>query len=90
MGYSELIKSISSTTEMKAETVRIVLDGFKDVVMQTLSEGDNVSVPQFGIFKVKTVEARVARNPRTGEQVNVPAHNSVRFRPSSTLKNYVY
>ena len=58
-------------------------------ITHTLKKGDEVSVAGLGIFSAKTRAARTARNPRTGEAVNVPAMRVPKFRPAKALKDSV-
>jgi nucleoid DNA-binding protein len=45
-----------------------------------------VSIAKFGIFTKGERKAREARNPRTGEMVNVPARGNIKFQPAKTVK----
>jgi len=56
-----------------------------DIISQAAAVGETVSVPKFGKFEVKVKPAHKARNPRTGDQIDVPDKLVVKFRPSSTL-----
>lgn len=66
-----------------------VVDKVFDTIVGALKGGDEVSVAGFGIFSVKQRAARKARNPRTGEMVNVPATKAPKFRPAKALKDAV-
>lgn len=89
MNKKELIKAISEKTEMTQKTVGEVVDATFDVIEDTLMDGEDVSIANFGKFVVVEKEASVKRNPATGQPVNVPAHNVVKFKASSTLKENV-
>ena len=54
-----------------------------------LVSGHEVSIDKFGIFKVVKLAERSGHNPRTGEEITIPAHKSVAFTPSKTLKDAV-
>jgi nucleoid DNA-binding protein len=56
-----------------------------DVIAQAAAAGETVAVPKFGKFEVKVKPAHKARNPRTGDQIDVPDKLVIKFRPSSTL-----
>jgi DNA-binding protein HU-beta len=60
-----------------------------DFVTSNLRNGEEVSIAGLGIFVSKPRAARVARNPRTGEMVNVPASRAPKFRPAKALKDAV-
>lgn len=74
--------------DSKAAAERVV-DGIFDAIVGSLKKGEEVSIAGFGIFNVKNRAARQARNPRTGEMVNVPATRVPKFRASKTLKDAV-
>jgi DNA-binding protein HU-beta len=65
------------------------VDVMIESITKTLKSGDEVSVAGLGIFSAKTRAARTARNPRTGESVNVPAMKVPKFRPAKALKDAV-
>lgn len=67
----------------------LVVDGFLNAVKQALARGDNIEIRGFGTFKVRHRKARLARNPRTGEPVRVPARSAPVFKPSRYLRAQV-
>lgn len=82
------------------EAVHAVLDGTKveaekavdvvfDSITNTIKKGEDVSVAGFGIFSGKMRAARTARNPRTGEAIEVPEMRVPKFRASKSLKDTV-
>jgi DNA-binding protein HU-beta len=58
---------------------------FFDQISGALAKGSEVRIHGFGNFRVLQRAARMGRNPRTGEEVRVPARKVVRFAPSTTL-----
>ena len=64
----------------------LVVDGFLNAVKQALEQGNSIEIRGFGTFKVHHRKARMARNPRTGEPVKVPARTSPVFKPSKHLR----
>ena len=73
-------------TKVQAEEV---VDGLFDAIVSSLKKGDEVSIAGFGIFSVKQRAARMARNPKTGEQVKVAAKRVPKVRPAKGLKDMV-
>lgn len=73
-------------TKVQAEEI---VDGIFDSIVQTLKKGGEVSIAGFGIFSVKARAARMARNPKTGEQVKVAAKKVPKFRPAKGLKDAI-
>lgn len=62
-----------------------IVAGFRDALGKALKRGDAVSIRGFGTFKVVKREAKRGRNPRTGEPIEIPAHEVVKFTPSKSL-----
>ena len=60
-----------------------------DAIVNSMKKGDEVSIAGLGIFSVKARAARTARNPRTGEMVQVPAMKIPKFRAAKALKEAV-
>jgi DNA-binding protein HU-beta len=60
-----------------------------DSIVNTLKKGEEVSIAGLGIFSVKARAARQARNPRTGETLQVPAMKVPKFRAAKALKEAV-
>ena len=72
----------------KAESSRMV-DYIIETITETLVAGDEVSLAGLGIFSAKMRAARTARNPRTGEPIDVPAMKVPKFRAAKALKDAV-
>lgn len=64
----------------------LVVDGFLNAVKLALSQGENIEIRGFGTFKVRKRKTRMARNPRTGESVEVPSRAVPVFKPSKHLR----
>lgn len=73
-------------TKVQAEEV---VDGMMGAIVSTLQKGGEVSIAGLGIFSVKQRAARMARNPKTGEQVKVAAMKVPKFRAAKALKDAV-
>jgi integration host factor subunit alpha len=65
-----------------AYCVEAILEAMKD----TLAQGEDVKVPGFGTFHVRKKRTRVGRNPKTGEETEIPPHTVVTFTASEQLK----
>lgn len=73
-------------TKVQAEEV---VESVINEIVGALKKGDEVSIAGLGIFSTKQRAARVARNPRTGASVNVPAMKVPKFRAAKALKDAV-
>ena len=85
---TEFVAGISTQFENRAQAqaaFKIVMDGIASV----LKFGDNLNIKGFGSFKVEERAARKGRNPRTGEEMEIPASRTVKFTPSSVLKDEI-
>jgi DNA-binding protein HU-beta len=86
MTKAELIEAVAEKAgTTKADTEK-VLGAFFEEVVATGKKGDKVAWPGFGSFSTTKSEARMGRNPQTGEQVKIAASTRMRFTASSTLK----
>jgi len=83
---AEWVQGKTSGTKVQAEEI---VEGLIEAIVGALKKGDEVSIAGLGIFSVKARAARTARNPRTGETVNVPAMNVPKFRAAKALKDAV-
>jgi len=89
MNKMELIASIAEKTGMKKRDIEIVLNGFVEVVKETLKKGDKVSLIGFGTFGIREKKARTGVNPRTKEKITIPAKKAPYFKPGKELKEEV-
>ena len=78
-------EQIGGTKSQAEETVNTVVDS----ITNSLKSGEEVSISGLGIFSAKTRAARTARNPRTGEAIEVPEMRVPKFRPAKALKDAV-
>ena len=89
MTKKEIVKQISeSIDETQLKTKEIVQKTFDAIVETLVSEG-RIELRNFGVFAVKQRKERKARNPRTGEKVDVPAKNVVTFKPGKQMEELV-
>ncbi|WP_433289023.1 HU family DNA-binding protein [Pseudonocardia sp. CA-142604] len=65
------------------------VDGLLETIVDAVRSGDSVSLTGFGVFTSRARAARVARNPRTGETVDVPATTVPAFRPGTAFRTAV-
>lgn len=66
-----------------------VVDAFLNAIKRAVSDGKHIEIRGFGTFKVRQRRTRMARNPRTGEPVSVPARAVPVFKPSRLFKDDV-
>ena len=89
MTKNELARELADDFELPRRQVAELVDGILDRITQVLKSGDKVQLTPFGQFKIRDRAARVARNPQTGEPVNVPAKRVLKFIAGRSLKEAV-
>ena len=89
MNKTELIAVTAEKAGISKKDAERVLNAAIDTVTATLAEGGRVQLSGFGIFEVKNREARVGRNPKTKETIEIPATRQPVFKASKALKDIV-
>ena len=89
MNKTELVAAVAEKTGLTKKDAERVINATVDTITESLVKGDKVQVSGFGIFEVKTREARVGRDPRTKETIQIPATRLPQFKASKTLKDAV-
>ena len=89
MTKADLVDEVVAATKLPKKDVALIVDGFLESICQTLINNGHVEIRGFGSFKIKFAKARIARNPRSGETVHVPAKLVPYFKVSRELKNLV-
>lgn len=84
MNRLDIIKAVAKVLSTKGEASRAIETTF-DTIREALKNGDKVVISNFGTFRVKSRQARVGRNPKTGATVDVPPRKGVRFKASKNL-----
>ena len=89
MNKTELVAAVAQKTGLTKKDAERVVNATVDTVVESMKKGEKVQLSGFGIFEVKTREARVGRNPRTKESIQIPASRQPVFKASKTLKDAV-
>ena len=89
MNKNDLISSVAESSGLtKADAGRAV-DGVFDSFASALASGDDVRIVGFGSFSVANRAASTGRNPRTGEEIQIPASKQPKFKAGAPLKSAV-
>jgi len=89
MTKADLVEEVSRVTELTRKDSEVIVDTLFESVIKALKTGDKLEVRGFGSFRVRQRNARVGRNPKTGEKVEVPAKRVPYFKPSKELKDLI-
>jgi DNA-binding protein HU-beta len=87
MNKSELVAAVQEATQLKKKDAEAAVVAFVDTIKEALKKGEKVQLIGFGTFESKKRPARVARNPRTGEEIKVKASKAPVFKASKALKD---
>lgn len=89
MNKTELIAAAAESTGLTKKDTEKVLNAALESIAAALAEGDKVQISGFGSFEVKEREARVGRNPQTGETMEIAASRIPAFKAGKALKDRV-
>ena len=85
MNKKQLVAKISASMNLSKADAERTFDGITEI-MTCLKGDEQVKIAGFGTYKVAKRKARVGRNPRTGEQIQIAASQKVKFLPAKALK----
>jgi len=85
----EIVKQISDKIGLTQLKTKDIVQQTFDAIVDTLLEMGRIELRNFGVFEVKQRKARKARNPRTGERVDVPPKYVVTFKPGKEMEERV-
>lgn len=89
MTRAQIAAKISEATGLSKRETEIIVEGFISCVIECLAGNDSIEIRGFGTFKNNVKEPRVARNPRTGEKVNLGKRYIPMFKVSKEFKKTV-
>lgn len=89
MKRTELVAKIAQKSHISKREAAQILSLTLELVEESLSAGEKVSLPGFGTFETKARAARKGYNPRTKKEIDVPATTAAVFRPAKRLKDTI-
>ena len=90
MVKSELVRILSDKLpELQARDVELAVNSMLEHMITALESGEHIEVRGFGSFNLRHQPVRLARNPKTGEAVNLAAKVKLHFKPGKELKDRV-
>jgi integration host factor subunit beta len=85
----ELVQRIAEKTGVQQISAKEVIQSFLDEIIAELAKGNRLEFRDFGVFEPKSKAHRVARNPRTGDKVEVPEKTTVKFKVGRLMKKRI-
>ncbi|WP_026504928.1 HU family DNA-binding protein [Butyrivibrio sp. NC3005] len=89
MNKTELVDAIAKESGLSKKDSEAAVKAFVDVVTKTLQKEDKVQLVGFGTFETSKRAARTGRNPQTGEEINIEAATTPKFKAGKALKDAV-
>ena len=87
--YSALVDQITKDLDKSPEFMTQMRKHMGDVLREGLEKDGSAHLGGFGTFYLKWSDAREGRNPKTGEKIDVPAHNHISFRPDASVRRVI-
>ena len=89
MNKAELIDKVADAADISRASAGRAVDGALDAITNSLKNGEGVTLVGFGTFTVKDRAARMGRNPRTGEAIQIKASRAPGFKAGKALKDAI-
>ena len=89
MNKAELVSAVAEKTGMSKKDSEKAVNAAFDSITEALAAGDKVQLVGFGAFEVKERGARIGRNPKTKEEIEIPASRVASFKVGKALKEAV-
>ena len=89
MNKAELISAVAMKADVSKKDAEAVLTAALDTITEALTEGEKVQLVDFGSFELKKRAARLGRNPKTKEAIEIPASVVPTFKAGKALKDAV-
>lgn len=86
MTKADLIDEVSRAVELGRKDSEVIVETMLGSIVRALRNEDKIEIRGFGSFRTRQRNPRIGRNPKTGEQVQVPAKKVPYFKPSKELK----
>src|SRR6266513_159048 len=82
----DLVNAVVTTTNISRTKAEQAVETVFESLKNALGRGQRIELRRFGVFSVKPRKTGIGRNPRTGEEVNIPPGKAVRFKPGKELQ----
>src|SRR5258707_2439953 len=81
----DIVNAVVTSTNISRTKAEQAVETVFESLKQALGRGQRIALRRFGVFSVKPRKTGIGRNPRTGEEVNIPPGQTVRFNPGTAL-----
>jgi len=84
---SDLVEKVQEATGLKKPEAADAVNALFEGIRKALLAGKRIELRGFGVFEVKQRKRGIGRNPKTGEEVEIPPGKTIRFKPGKSLRN---
>lgn len=85
----DMVMHIAAELGLKQTQVHAVIEKLFEEIIKALSEGQKLELRNFGVFQTKTRRARIGRNPKTNQTVDIPERKKVVFKPGRIMRERI-
>jgi DNA-binding protein HU-beta len=89
MNKAELVKHLAESADVTKAQAESVLNELVTTVKDTVAAGNEITITDLGKFSATERAARTGRNPKTGEDIEIPAKRAPKFSPAKSFKDLV-
>lgn len=89
MTKAELVEEVAVATELPKKSAEVIVNTVFSSIIDALHRGEKIELRGFGSFRLRERKARIGRNPKTGETVNVPTKKVPYFKAGKELKELI-
>ena len=89
MNKTELVASVAEATSLSKKDAKNAVSAVIASITKSLTEGEKVQIAGFGTFEVRERSERIGRDPRTSEEIIIPASKTPAFKAGKALKDSV-
>ncbi len=89
MTKADLVEEVARVVEVTRKDSEVIVETIFNSIVKSLRGGDKIEIRGFGSFRTRQRQGRIGRNPKSGEQVQVPPKTIPFFKPSKELRDVV-
>jgi integration host factor subunit beta len=86
---NDIVRTLAEKYELEIASTRRVVQGTLDMILEALLKDDKVELRNFGVFEVIQRKGRIARNPKSREEVYIPERKVVKFKPGKVMEERI-
>ena len=86
---NDIVRTLAEKYELEIASTRRVVQGTFDMIVEALLKGDKVELRNFGVLEVIVRAGRIARNPKSKQEVFIPERKVVKFKPGKVMEDKI-